>query len=174
MSSSHCQSKSRRMHSQCSPASNNVLNEFTKFRTLCQRIFFRVIQIGNFGCPEFLVDRIGSRQFFLSTGSMLVVMNTYFPNRGDVAWQPNCLWPADGVVIWNHGDYISGWRLWQCCWAATATTKTKLIQVGFEPESHWYRDALRTSLGFEPATARSVGWLSINWSDILSLDGQQL
>ena len=174
MSSSYCQRKSLRMRSQCSPASYNFLNNFMKFRTLRQRIFFCVIKIGKVGCPKFLVNRIGSHQFVLSTGSMLVVMNAYFPNRDDVAWQPNYLWLADGVVIWNHGDYISGWRLWQCCWEAAVTTKIKLTQVGFKPESTCYREALRTSLGFEPATAWSVDRLSTDWSNILSMDGNQL
>ena len=73
------------MRSKCSPASNNVLKEFMKFRTLYQHISFCVIQIGKVGCPEFLVDQIGLHQFVLSTGSILVVMNTYFPNRDDVA-----------------------------------------------------------------------------------------
>ena len=44
-------------------------------------MFFLVIQIGKVGCPEFLVDLIGLYQFVLSTGSILVVMNAYFPNR---------------------------------------------------------------------------------------------
>ena len=40
--------------------------------------------------------------------------------------------------------------------------KTNLTQVGFEPKSTYWIDALQTTLVFEPATARCVDRISID------------